>query len=281
VTREANGAFYELVARFGERTGVPVILNTSFNVMGMPIDETPHDALQCVMATGLDYCVIGNAVVRKRRKILLGLDAKARDTSVKRGEDPVQRRPTFTRGPLPLKDYAGRYEQGVGTLNVYQEQDRLVASFIGMTTSLRHDAGHGFIATDKPFQDSLFNFMVNPGSGIVDALSVIVGPGMGETGEVFMWRVFVTGADGRDHVDQFIGEYGTGSDTLKVMLAADGRLAVTAEGQPVYELVKGRGARFDLKNTPGYSIEFMTDGPGPAREIVVTQPNGVFLLGRN
>ncbi|HLM54584.1 MAG TPA: carbamoyltransferase C-terminal domain-containing protein [Pyrinomonadaceae bacterium] len=65
VTSEANGRFYELVKRFGEATGTPVVLNTSFNVMGEPIVETPEDALACLLASGLDCCVFEDRVVVK------------------------------------------------------------------------------------------------------------------------------------------------------------------------------------------------------------------------
>jgi carbamoyltransferase len=57
LTREANGPFYQLVEAFNRRTGVPILLNTSFNGPGEPIVETPADALRCMRATGLDACV--------------------------------------------------------------------------------------------------------------------------------------------------------------------------------------------------------------------------------
>jgi len=53
----ANGPFQELVVRFHRRTGVPLVLNTSFNGPGEPIVETPADALRCMLANGLDGCV--------------------------------------------------------------------------------------------------------------------------------------------------------------------------------------------------------------------------------
>ena len=65
VTREANGRFYELVGKFGAATGVPVLLNTSFNVMGQPIVETPEDALACLLDSGLDCCVFEDRIVVK------------------------------------------------------------------------------------------------------------------------------------------------------------------------------------------------------------------------
>lgn len=66
VTAEHNGAYYRLVRKFGERTGVPMLLNTSLNVMGEPIAETPHDALWCLLLTQLDACIFDSVVVRKK-----------------------------------------------------------------------------------------------------------------------------------------------------------------------------------------------------------------------
>ena len=66
VTREANGPYYELVKAFGARTGVPILLNTSLNVMGEPVVETPEDALWCLLLTQLDACVFDEAVVTKQ-----------------------------------------------------------------------------------------------------------------------------------------------------------------------------------------------------------------------
>jgi len=65
VTREANGRFYELLRRFYEKTGVPILLNTSFNVMGQPIIETPADAITCLLSSGLDCCVFEDRIVFK------------------------------------------------------------------------------------------------------------------------------------------------------------------------------------------------------------------------
>jgi carbamoyltransferase len=54
-----------LVKAFYEQTGVPILLNTSFNVMGEPIVETPADALACLRNTGLDCCVFEDRIVFK------------------------------------------------------------------------------------------------------------------------------------------------------------------------------------------------------------------------
>jgi len=66
VTKQANGRFYDLIEKFYEKTGVPIILNTSFNVMGEPIVETPEEALSCLLFTGMDYCVLEDQIVTKK-----------------------------------------------------------------------------------------------------------------------------------------------------------------------------------------------------------------------
>lgn len=66
VTEEHNGRFYRLIRTFGARTGVPVVINTSFNVRGEPIVCTPRDALNTFVKTGIDVLVMGNFVVTEK-----------------------------------------------------------------------------------------------------------------------------------------------------------------------------------------------------------------------
>ena len=66
VTARDNGVFYRLIEAFDRRTGVPVILNTSFNIAGKPIVETPDDALECFLGTDLDALVLEGWVVEKK-----------------------------------------------------------------------------------------------------------------------------------------------------------------------------------------------------------------------
>jgi carbamoyltransferase len=68
LTKENNGRFYELVGEFYRRTGVPILLNTSFNIAGQPIVETPADAIACLLQTELDCCVFGDRIVFKHIK---------------------------------------------------------------------------------------------------------------------------------------------------------------------------------------------------------------------
>jgi|GEM_PF-77622 len=66
VTPEENGRFYQLIERFHEKTGVPIVINTSFNVMDEPIVETPEDAIWCFLSTGIDACVLEDRIVTKK-----------------------------------------------------------------------------------------------------------------------------------------------------------------------------------------------------------------------
>ena len=68
VTKNTNNRYYDLISKFKEKTGCPVIVNTSFNVRGEPIVNTPTDAFNCFMGTELDYLVIGNCILDKSRQ---------------------------------------------------------------------------------------------------------------------------------------------------------------------------------------------------------------------
>jgi carbamoyltransferase len=66
VTKEFNPHFYAIIERFYELTGVPVILNTSFNVAREPIVETPQDAIRCFLGTGIDALLLGDNLLVKQ-----------------------------------------------------------------------------------------------------------------------------------------------------------------------------------------------------------------------
>lgn len=66
VHRETNPRFYALVQAMKDRHGVPVVINTSFNVRGEPIVCTPEDAYRCFMRTDMDYLVLGRFLLEKR-----------------------------------------------------------------------------------------------------------------------------------------------------------------------------------------------------------------------
>ncbi len=67
VTEDQHGRYYRLIRAFGELTGVPVVINTSFNVRGEPIVCTPQDAYNTFVNTGIDALVIGDHLVVQKR----------------------------------------------------------------------------------------------------------------------------------------------------------------------------------------------------------------------
>jgi carbamoyltransferase len=65
VERDVNPLYWRLIHEFGQRTGVPVIMNTSFNLRGEPIVSSPTDAIRTFYSSGMDALIIGNFVVAK------------------------------------------------------------------------------------------------------------------------------------------------------------------------------------------------------------------------
>lgn len=77
VHKESNPRYHQLIMRFKEKTGCPVLVNTSFNVRGEPIVCTPQDAFRCLMGTDIEWLAVGNCIVRKEEQDLsLVLDYK-------------------------------------------------------------------------------------------------------------------------------------------------------------------------------------------------------------
>ncbi len=68
VYEETNNKFYKLIKKFKEITNCPVLINTSFNIRGEPIVNTPQDAFNCFMGTELDILVIGNCYLEKNKQ---------------------------------------------------------------------------------------------------------------------------------------------------------------------------------------------------------------------
>ena len=66
VSKDINLLFYNLIAEFHKITGVPVLINTSMNVRGEPIVDTPEQAYNMIVKTDMDYIVLGNYIVKKQ-----------------------------------------------------------------------------------------------------------------------------------------------------------------------------------------------------------------------
>ncbi|MBI2645714.1 MAG: hypothetical protein HYW85_01545, partial [Deltaproteobacteria bacterium] len=68
IKREDHPLYYDLIQEFHKLTGVPIIINTSFNVRGEPIVGSPHDAFKCFMGTHMDTLIIGNFLLEKKKQ---------------------------------------------------------------------------------------------------------------------------------------------------------------------------------------------------------------------
>jgi carbamoyltransferase len=122
ITRESHPALHRLVSAFKRRTGIPMLLNTSFNVAGEPIAETPADALWCLLDTDLDGCVFADRVVTKRpdyRSLLdlvpsLAASRMSLEAPVPDPSDPGTA--PAAGGAKPEETPAGAAEEGAGWL---------------------------------------------------------------------------------------------------------------------------------------------------------------------
>ena len=66
VSEDWNPLYYRMIKRFEQKYGCPVIINTSFNVRGEPIVQSPEDAYNCFMRTNMDYLIMGNFLLEKK-----------------------------------------------------------------------------------------------------------------------------------------------------------------------------------------------------------------------
>jgi hypothetical protein len=308
VTRENNGLFYELVAKFYEKTGVPIILNTSFNLMGMPIVEAPEDALYCLLSTGLDYCVLGDTIVKKREVILLGAGSAysqppkfvrpwvldrydARQVKTLRAYRARNAAALNWLTPSSLGEYVGVYQNSFGTILIELENDNLRATFKGYTAVLEHQSERNFVAKGKIFNESIVAFLADE-AGVTTDLILIPrhGEAWGEIAKEWLplgdwdpsmakFRRLPEGGPAARELEKLTGTYSLEEKIVQVCLRNNRRLIVTVPGQPDYELIPDGGTRFHLQNTPGYSIEFKLSADGlKVNEVVVTQPNRSYTL---
>ena len=68
VSKENNKKYHDLLSKFKEKTNCPVLINTSFNIRGEPIVNSPEDAFRCFMGTDLDILVVGNIYLEKNQQ---------------------------------------------------------------------------------------------------------------------------------------------------------------------------------------------------------------------
>ena len=65
IRKKQNPLYYNLIKEFSKLSGMPILINTSFNIRGEPIVCTPHHAYKCMMGTGIDYLVMGKYLIKR------------------------------------------------------------------------------------------------------------------------------------------------------------------------------------------------------------------------
>jgi carbamoyltransferase len=74
VDREVNPFYYSVIQEFHKLTGCPMIINTSFNIRGEPIVNSPEDAYRCFMRTNMDYLVLEDFLIEKQKQDFIETD---------------------------------------------------------------------------------------------------------------------------------------------------------------------------------------------------------------
>lgn len=291
VTREANGSLYQLTKRFYEKTGVPIILNTSFNVAGEPIVETPQDALNTLLSTGIDYCVLENQTVTKRREILFERQEVAwperltRQISETMQAATGEKRKTGAEGldrELALRGYVGSFEhERHGRVVVEMEGEGLRATLAGgmairskISSPIKRRHGDLFEVASGPMSGYQIVFLPDRRGRVnVLALFQVNRPG---NRQVF-FRAPVASDEAAASCEPFLGVYRAFDRLMTVSLKGD-RLVVSTPGQPAFALVRTAAAEFYLKQLPGYAVEFKAGASCAVSTAVVTLPNEVVVL---
>lgn len=95
VSKKDNGIFYDLINEFYKKTGVPCVLNTSFNDAGEPIVETPEDAIICFLKNNMDYLAIGKYVLDiadiDKERILPAMEKEREEKLARRRQELISR----------------------------------------------------------------------------------------------------------------------------------------------------------------------------------------------
>ncbi|MBP9111743.1 MAG: nodulation protein [Polyangiaceae bacterium] len=131
VSREDSPMYASLIQAFGERTGVPMVLNTSFNNHREPIVDSPEDALLCFLTTGLDGLALGPYILRKRSNAtaawLSGVPTLPAHISLRAEE-------RMNKGSVERVSRLVSNEQPDGTLTISDALFRLLSKIDGVHT---------------------------------------------------------------------------------------------------------------------------------------------------
>lgn len=280
ITQEANGLFYQLVRRFYEKTGVPIILNTSFNTMDEPIVETPEDALLCFQSTGIDFCVIEERLFTKRNAILFDdIQMSVHERLRHQTSELLNFSPINENGPASydrmltdrqLDDYAGNYENPVlGTVKLARNGTGL-KGYVGgaLEFEMSYLTDHIYKIKSGPYLGYMIVFLRNK-NNIVDCVAAV------SQYKAYKQYYFSKASDdpspNGDNLAQLTGTFRAGSKTLTVSQSGN-KLFAGVPLQRDYELIFCKGNMYCLRGVPGYGIEFNRNQKGEVITATVVHP---------
>lgn len=178
-----------------------------------------------------------------------------------------------------LADYAGRYEHpAYGALIIEAGDPSLAYRFYGFDGDLEHWHYDLFQAAEEegnPLSEAKLVFGYDK-KGDIDRLLVSLDPNVDD---IVFERAPDESMKDPAFLSRLTGEYELGPTTAEVALRGE-TLVVSVAGQPARTLVPDRGTSFDLEGLSGFWVEFTLPESGPATEMTVHQPNGIFTAKR-
>lgn len=249
----------------------------------MPRDKTGLVILTNLNGTVLPYVVMFDIYDRLLRLDKGGWEKRFKDVLDKmkaeaeknQKEADKDRRPNTTPSH-PLEDYVGDYAHpAYGNLAVIKDGSALKVNYNSRDFVLEHYHYDVFEmketpASDVPAVKGTFGMDIK---GNVMTLSL---PLEASVKDIVFGRKPDKGMTERSFLEKLCGAYELQGQVLTVQLKGESALNIQVAGQPSIELVPYRGTQFNLKDLPGYSLEFKLDGAGVATEVTLSQPGGTY-----
>jgi len=246
----------------------------------------PRDKMGLIVLTNMSGTPLTQIIAYNAYDRLLGLDQipwnkrikeerdKAKKEAEKAKKEKDKDRKLNTKPSHPIEDYIGEYEHpGYGVITFEKDSDSLKAIFNSIEFIMKHYHYDIFEIKNEMFDMTQKISFFTDTKGNISSLTVQLEPAVDE---IVFTRMPEKKMMERSFLEKFAGEYVIGEVTVTVSLKGENTLILLVTGQPEYELVPYRGTEFNLKNLPGYSVEFILDESGIVIEAKIKQPEGVF-----
>jgi hypothetical protein len=264
--------------------------------MGEPIVETPKDAILSFLSTGIDYCVLGDRLIKKRKKILfedadlpwcqrISERIEAVTSAAVTAKINAEKDGRASAEPArPLEEYTGVFEHPTyGVLTTTKRNGQLEGTLCGglllfkqlktWTTTLLRYSLDVFEVVSEPFK-GIRTVFIESADGSIDCAVLLIRRGFSRD-IVFTRR---TEATPGTPLDGFAGNYEAGDKSMQVILRDGNRLFAVVPGQSPLEIVPDSDREFSVKGIPGYRVKFEFESTNSIGSAIVTQPSGTFVL---